>query len=186
MTHEDEYVGMYDLEESITTALKNKTIIPKAILNIKLDFKEIEKVLLSLFKDDEDISPEDLLECKKILLANTKHGICRLLLVNGLYLKPTLNFVESFANNLFIWIENSAENNKFMPLLKEKNDDYKLKLENSLLNLFEKIKLSVESLFPETLEIDDFFTYENNKMLDTGTTVMYKTISDEVLCLLRF
>jgi len=179
---------MYNLEYAITKALKEKTLIPKIIYNIKIDFAGLDSVLDKLFvKDLEDrINSSDIKACKDLLYAAGHRGVCKTFLSTGLPIHANANFKDAFTSSVMLWITTSMNNSKMETLLDLDDDSSILVIEDELMKIVDNFIEEIKTLDPDIIDISDFFTYIHHDYVSIDECIMYKSINDSVISILRF
>jgi len=179
---------MHDVEKMIASALKNKTLIPKALYNIQIDYTNLDDAVDKLFKSDvtDMASISDIVTCRELLLDSTHKAICKNLLSFGLPLISTGNYKDAFTSNVLLWLETNANNNKYITLLDFDNDNIILIVQNEIINVLTKISEDLKIIDPNVLDISDFFTYSSHEYVSINDYIMYKSIQDKVISILRF
>jgi len=161
---------MYNVEEMITKALKNKTLIPKAIYNIKIEYGKLDNVLDKLFKSDvKDIADmKDITSCLGLLKISARKAICKNLLSFGLPLIHTGNYKDTFTSNVILWLESCANNDKYITLLDFDNEITTMIVYNEIINILDIISINLKNIDPNVLDISDFFTYSSHDYISVN------------------
>jgi len=179
---------MYNVEEMITRALKNKLLIPKALYNIQINFTGLDSSVDKLFKNNvNDIATmSDIIICRTMLLKAAHRAICKNLLCFGLPIISTGNFKDTFTSTVLLSLETSANSGSYTTLLDFDNSEVAMVIQNEIINLIDKIILDLKHIDPNILDISDFFTYSSHEYISINDYVMYKSIQDTVISILRF
>ena len=179
---------MYDVENVINKALNNKTLIPRMIYNIQLDYSKLDYVVDKLFIEEvvERASGDDLVSCRELLVSAAHKGICKNLLAFGLPLVDNSNFKDTFTSSVLLWVETSTNNHSFGTLVNFDNEEVLSSIQNEILNILEKLTKDLKELDNDIIDVSDFFTYNSHDYVSINDCVMYKSIQDKVISILRF
>ena len=177
-------VGVFDLDDSIKRAIRNKTLVPRAIYNIKLKFGKLE-LLMDDIVDGSSMSNADYVDCVTIMKTGLRNSVCRLLLAFGLPMLDNNNFHEALTSSLVIWLEATASKHSFAHTLLI-TDSMELLISNELINFLTRLKKDISSIDNDVIDILDFFTYIDHRYISINNFIMYKSFNDEVLSILRF
>jgi hypothetical protein len=178
----------HDIEGLITKALANKTLVPKAIYNIVIDYSLLNIALDKLFKPDVlTMASFDDVEACRTLLHNSAHkGICKNLLGFGLPILENNNFEHIFISTVMLWLESSISNHNYITLVELEDEETLMAINNAILNILNDIRKQLLTLDPDMFDVTDYFTYNSHEYISINDYVMFKSIRNKVLCILRF
>jgi len=179
---------IFNIEEIISKSLKDKTLIPKAMYNVKIDYSKLDYSLEKLFVDNvlSMASNEDLVACEELLMTSAHRGICKNLLTFGLPMLANEAFKEMFTSNVLLWIETSTTHHYFNTLIDMENEETIAIISNEIMNVLDFIIKELKSIDDSIIDISDFFTYSSHNYVAVDDCIMYKSIQDRVISILRF
>ena len=179
---------IFNIEEIIVKALKDKTLIPKALYNVKIDYNKLDFSLEKLFVSDvlTRASSDDLMKCNELLKTAAHRGICKNLLTFGLPMVANDAFKDVFISNVLLWIETSTTHHYFNTLLDMENEETITIISNEIMNVLDFIIKELKSIDNSIIDVSDFFTYNSHNYVAVDDCIMYRSIQDRVISILRF
>ena len=179
---------IFDIVTYIENALKSKTLVPRALYNIKISYIELDSAILCLMdnKAHDMVTDKDLKDCSELLINSAHKGVCRSLLTYGLPLTATTGFRASFTAAVMLWVETVATDKYYNTLLNLSDDNALIKVENAVINVLEAITNDLKEIDPGLIDISDFFSYMSHDYISINDCVMYRSTHDEVISILRF
>jgi len=178
----------YDLDASIEHAIRNKTIIPKVIYNIEIDFIEIDKTIWKYFRSDANsiADHKDIEEVYEILKASVHSGLCRALLSCGISFYKNNNYKDAICRIVNICLDSAIDRSSSVTLIDMDDENKLLAIDSAIINTLDKIIKNIKDLDNDVIEIQSFFSYLECAFITKNNIVMYKSFADRVISMLRF
>lgn len=177
-------IDIYDIDNTIRLAIKNKTLVPRAVYNIKLRFGKLE-LLIDTIVNSSNMSMKDHDDSISIMRSAMRRGVCRLLLSFGLPMLDNERFYESFSSTLIMWLEAGASKHSLLASV-SMEEGFEILLTSEIVNFLSELKKDIYAIDKDVIDISDFYSYIEHDYMSINDYVMYKSFNDEVISILRF